>query len=229
MGRATRAVGSSAGESGHAAARAAVAQSHRLDPDGTITEVISRVDVSNGIAWNAVGDSAWYIDTATGSDRHVQRRSGWGPRRAPALRRGAFGLRTWTGCASTPRVVSGSHSGTAPPCIATTQTGRSIRVIPVPVGRPTACAFGGGPRQAVHQHVKARGRRRRSRSSVRLADPGITRFPGSPIRRLRSRTRQPEHRGAQGSVPRRSRWLRCCRRAPQWLSPAGRAGRHLRW
>ncbi len=38
---------------------------YRFDPDGTITEVFGGVTISNGVAWNADGDTMFYIDTPT--------------------------------------------------------------------------------------------------------------------------------------------------------------------
>ena len=37
----------------------------RFDPDGTISEVFGDVTISNGVAWNADGDTMFYIDTPT--------------------------------------------------------------------------------------------------------------------------------------------------------------------
>jgi sugar lactone lactonase YvrE len=37
----------------------------RLDPDGTVSEVFGGVTISNGVAWNADGDTMFYIDTPT--------------------------------------------------------------------------------------------------------------------------------------------------------------------
>jgi sugar lactone lactonase YvrE len=38
---------------------------YRFDPDGAITEVFGEVTISNGVAWNADGDTMFYIDTPT--------------------------------------------------------------------------------------------------------------------------------------------------------------------
>ena len=38
---------------------------YRLDPDGTVTTVLSDVTVSNGIAWTPEGTTAYYVDSAT--------------------------------------------------------------------------------------------------------------------------------------------------------------------
>ncbi|MGW9479340.1 SMP-30/gluconolactonase/LRE family protein [Saccharomonospora azurea] len=38
---------------------------YRLDPDGTTHTVLTGVTVSNGIAWNADGDTVYYIDSPT--------------------------------------------------------------------------------------------------------------------------------------------------------------------
>lgn len=38
---------------------------YRLDPDGTVRVVLDNVTISNGMAWSATDDTAYYIDTAT--------------------------------------------------------------------------------------------------------------------------------------------------------------------
>ncbi len=45
--------------------RPGAAALHRLDPDGTTTEVLAGVTVSNGLAWSPDGSRAYYDDTAT--------------------------------------------------------------------------------------------------------------------------------------------------------------------
>lgn len=37
-----------------------------LDVDGTVTTVLDRVSISNGLAWSPSGDTAYYVDTPTG-------------------------------------------------------------------------------------------------------------------------------------------------------------------
>lgn len=38
---------------------------HRLEPDGSVTEVLTGVSVSNGLAWSVDGTTVYYIDTPT--------------------------------------------------------------------------------------------------------------------------------------------------------------------
>jgi len=38
---------------------------HRLDPDGSVTVVLTGVTISNGLVWSADGAAAYYVDTAT--------------------------------------------------------------------------------------------------------------------------------------------------------------------
>jgi sugar lactone lactonase YvrE len=38
---------------------------YRFSPDGSIREVFGAVTISNGVAWNAAGDTMFYIDTPT--------------------------------------------------------------------------------------------------------------------------------------------------------------------
>lgn len=39
---------------------------YRLDPDGTVTTVLTGVTISNGLAWSPDGGTAYYVDTPTG-------------------------------------------------------------------------------------------------------------------------------------------------------------------
>lgn len=38
---------------------------HRIDPDGSVTEVLTGLTVSNGLAWSPDGAIAYFVDTAT--------------------------------------------------------------------------------------------------------------------------------------------------------------------
>ena len=58
--------------------------------------------------------------------------------------------RSRTGSPSTPRAASGSRSGTAARCTATVPDGRLDRVVAVPGGFVTSCAFGGDEHDALH-------------------------------------------------------------------------------
>ena len=98
--------------------------------------------ISNGLQWNRAGDTVFYADTPTGRVDSFT----FDPASAAFTDRRTFteisaaGIRTaWP---STRRTASGSRSGAAAPCTATTD-GRLDLVVDLPVSNVTACAFGG--------------------------------------------------------------------------------------
>ncbi|MDP9116383.1 MAG: SMP-30/gluconolactonase/LRE family protein, partial [Actinomycetota bacterium] len=46
-------------------ARPGAGSLHRLDPDRSVSTVLTGVTISNGLAWNLDGSGAYYVDTAT--------------------------------------------------------------------------------------------------------------------------------------------------------------------
>lgn len=120
-----------------------VACLYRLDASGSVVKVLDDVSISNGLAWSHDGRTMFYIDTPnarvdafafspeTGAitDRRtairIARGAGW-PDGMTIDAEGGLWIALWDG-AAVHRYVDG----------------RLDRVIPLPVSRPTSCAFGG--------------------------------------------------------------------------------------
>ncbi|GAA2925021.1 MULTISPECIES: SMP-30/gluconolactonase/LRE family protein [Streptomycetaceae] len=114
----------------------------RVGPDGTVTGVLDAVTVSNGTGWSPDGRLMYYVDTPTlridvfdvDGERVLNRRpfavvepgSGW-PDGLTVDADGCVWVAFWDGAAVRRY----------------TPDGRVDRVVALPVGRPTACAFGG--------------------------------------------------------------------------------------
>lgn len=117
---------------------------YRLDPDSSITRVLTDVSISNGIAWSGDDRTMYYIDTPTGGidafdfdlatgtigDRHrivtIDSSDGW-PDGLVVDSSGCLWVALWDG-----RAVRRY-----------TADGELVGVVDVPVARVTKCAFGG--------------------------------------------------------------------------------------
>ncbi|MEB8343630.1 SMP-30/gluconolactonase/LRE family protein [Streptomyces endophyticus] len=114
----------------------------RVAPDGTAVEVLDDVTISNGTGWSPDGSRMYYVDTPTGridvfdvdGERIGNRRelaaieSGAGsPDGLTVDADGCVWVALWDGAAVRRY----------------TPEGKLDRVLPLPVRRPTACAFGG--------------------------------------------------------------------------------------
>ncbi|MWA10933.1 SMP-30/gluconolactonase/LRE family protein [Streptomyces sp. BA2] len=115
----------------------------RLTGDGTVTEVLDDVSVSNGVGWSPDGRSMYYIDTLTRRIDVLDMDEG----QLPAARRP---FATFEPDAGYPDGLTVDADG----CVWValwdgaairryTPSGALDRVIELPVVRPTACAFGG--------------------------------------------------------------------------------------
>jgi sugar lactone lactonase YvrE len=116
---------------------------YRLDPDGTVSVTLREVTISNGLQWNAAGDTVFYADTPTGrvdafdfdpeSAAFTNRRtfteiSGGGNPDGMAIDEAdGIWVALWGG--------SAVHRYD--------RSGRLDLVIELPVSNVTACAFGG--------------------------------------------------------------------------------------
>ena len=94
---------------------------YRLDSDGSVHVTLRDVTISNGLQWNRAGDTVCYADTPTGRVDRFDFDAGAGAfsRRRTFSERSPIRV-TRTGWRSTKRTASGSHSGAAAPCTATT-------------------------------------------------------------------------------------------------------------
>ncbi|MDJ1130953.1 SMP-30/gluconolactonase/LRE family protein [Streptomyces iconiensis] len=115
----------------------------RVAPDGTAHTVLGQVTVSNGTGWSPDGSRAYYVDTPT--------------RRIDVLDLGEDGLPVDRRPLATVEEGAGFPDGLtvdADGCVWValwdgaalrryTPAGVLDRVLPLPVARPTACAFGG--------------------------------------------------------------------------------------
>ncbi|HZG75741.1 MAG TPA: SMP-30/gluconolactonase/LRE family protein [Paenibacillus sp.] len=126
------------GEAGQAAL-------YRLDPDGTLHEMLRGVTISNGIAWSEDESRMYYIDTHTRSvdafdfdaaEGEISNRSrivefedeeGW-PDGMAIDREGYLWIAHWDGARVTRR-----HP----------KDGRVVGIVRLPVPKATSCAFGG--------------------------------------------------------------------------------------
>lgn len=116
---------------------------YRLDASGTVARMLDVVTISNGLAWSHDGRTMFYIDT-------------------PNRRVDAFAFTPETGAIADRRPVARIAAGSGSPDGMTIDAegglwvalwdgaavhryvdGRLDRVIPLPVSRPTSCAFGG--------------------------------------------------------------------------------------
>jgi sugar lactone lactonase YvrE len=117
---------------------------YRLDPDGTLEEVLSGVTISNGIDWDPSGRWCYYVDSP---ERRVDRF-------AFDAERGQLGERTTAvDLADVPGMPDGLTVD-ADGCIWVAiwdggqvrrhaPDGRLLAVVELPLDRPTSCAFGG--------------------------------------------------------------------------------------
>jgi sugar lactone lactonase YvrE len=122
---------------------------YRLDPDGSVSVTLREVTISNGLQWNAAGDTVFYVDTPTGrvdrfhfdpgtgafTDRQTFAEiSGGGYPDGMAIdEENGLWVALWGG--------SAVHRYDA--------TGRLDLVVELPVSNVTACAFGGPERRTL--------------------------------------------------------------------------------
>src|SRR5215471_15467341 len=117
---------------------------YRLDPGRTLTPVLKGVTVSNGLCWSPDGTRMYYADSPT---RRIDMLD-YDPATGEASQRRVFA--DLSGVAGFPDGLTVDVDG----CVWVamwdggalrrfTPSGRQAGVLPVPVSRPTSCAFGG--------------------------------------------------------------------------------------
>ncbi|TVT59354.1 SMP-30/gluconolactonase/LRE family protein [Amycolatopsis rhizosphaerae] len=116
---------------------------YRLDPDGTVTTVLTGVTVSNGFAFSPDGGTAYYIDSPT----HRVDAFDYDPARGLTGRRTLLRLPAGDGAPDGMTVDADGRlwialwGGSAVRCY--TPGGRLEEEVPLPVRHVTACTFGG--------------------------------------------------------------------------------------
>lgn len=115
----------------------------RLTGDGTATELLSRISVSNGIGWSPDGRLMYYIDSPTRCIDVLELRDDQLPcsRRPLAVIEAGAGFPDGLAVDAEGCVWVALWDGAA--VRRYTPSGTLDRVIELPVVRPTACAFGG--------------------------------------------------------------------------------------
>ncbi len=117
---------------------------HRLDPDGTVTEILTGLTIPNGLDWTADGRQLLFIDTPT---RRVDRFDVAASGRSISGRRPAIELREGPGW---PDGMTLDAEGYAWVCLwdgwaveRYAPGGQLDRRIELPAAQVTSCAFGG--------------------------------------------------------------------------------------
>lgn len=114
----------------------------RVAPDGAVTEVLDDVTISNGTGWSPDGARMYYVDTPTGRiDVFDVEGERIGNRRELATVEDGAGSPDGLTVDADGCVWVALWDGAA--IRRYTPEGKLDRVLPLPVSRPTACAFGG--------------------------------------------------------------------------------------
>lgn len=116
---------------------------YRLDPDGSVTAVLDGVTISNGLEWSPDGSRAYYADTGTGRVDvfDYDREGGLGGRRPFAAVPDGDGGPDGLTVDAEGGVWVALYGGGA--VRRYTPDGALDEVVELPVGKVTACAFGG--------------------------------------------------------------------------------------
>ncbi|MEM8860124.1 MAG: SMP-30/gluconolactonase/LRE family protein [Chloroflexota bacterium] len=118
---------------------------YRLDPNGEVEKIIPNVTISNGLAWNKVEDTMFYIDTPTKEVWAFDYDKSTG---AISNKRVAVNIPWWAGNPDGMTIDSDDHlwvahwGGSAVHCW-DPKTGRHLDTISMPAAQITCCAFGG--------------------------------------------------------------------------------------
>lgn len=128
----------------HTGETEALGELYRLDPGGVLTTVLKGVTISNGLAWSPDGSRLYYADSPV---RRIEVFD-YDPATGEAFQRrvfadlsGADGVPGGLTVDADGSVWVAMHGGGALRRFA--PSGKQDAVVPVPVSRPTSCAFGG--------------------------------------------------------------------------------------
>jgi sugar lactone lactonase YvrE len=152
---------------------------YRLDSGGTLTPVVKGVMVSNGLGWSPDGTRMYYNDSPTGRIDMFD----YDPATGEAFQRRVFAdLSAADGVPDGLTVdVDGCiwvamHGGAA--LRRFTPSGQPDAVVPLPVSKPTSCAFGGPGLAELYVTTAGRGLSEAQRSAEPLAGRLLRLRPG---------------------------------------------------
>jgi sugar lactone lactonase YvrE len=152
---------------------------YRLDSGGTLTPVVKGVTVSNGLGWSPDGTSMYYNDSPTGRIDMFDYDQATGE---------AFQRRVFADLSTADGVPDGltvdadgcvwvaMHDGGA--LRRFTPSGKLDAVVPLPVSKPTSCAFGGPGLAELYVTTASRGLTDAQRSAEPLAGRLLRLRPG---------------------------------------------------
>jgi sugar lactone lactonase YvrE len=122
----------------------ALGQLYRLEPDGTLAALVTLITISNGIAWSPSGDLMYYVDSPTKRIdvfTYHPAVGGLADRRQLADMSDAVGVPDGLTVDAEGYVWVADNGGGALRRYA--PSGVLDAVLPLPVSKPTSCAFGG--------------------------------------------------------------------------------------
>lgn len=117
---------------------------YRLDPPGRLTELLSGVGTSNGLAWSADGRTLYYIDSKTGRiDRmDFDPEAGGISNRRPLVEKAPRGRPDGMCLDGEGNLWAGHWDGWAVRCYHG-ETGACLAEVPLPCANVTSCCFAG--------------------------------------------------------------------------------------
>jgi len=152
---------------------------YRLDSGGTLTPVVKRVTISNGLGWSPDGTSMYYNDSPTGRIDMFDYDQATGEafqRRVFADLSAADGVPDGLTVDADGCVWVAMHGGGV--LRRFTPAGRQDAVVPLPVSQPTSCAFGGPGLAELYVTTASRGLTEAQRSAEPLAGRLLRLRPG---------------------------------------------------
>jgi sugar lactone lactonase YvrE len=156
---------------------------YRIDPDGTVTEWMGGIGISNTLAWSPDGSTFYFGDTIANAIYAFafDRETGAASKRRPFLVGNELGLPD--GSAMDAEGFLWNTRPLAGCLIRISPDGTIDRTVTLPILKPTTCAFGGADMRTLFI-TSARSAERLSGSLFSLR----TEIPGEPIERFNSST-----------------------------------------